>query len=52
MVNVVRDLKLPAFDGRVRAFTAEREDDIQHLSEQWALSSSMERALTALRARV
>jgi hypothetical protein len=43
---------LPAFDGRIREFTPEREADIQKLSEQWGLSSSMERALTALRARV
>jgi 5'-3' exonuclease len=52
VVNVVRDLKLPAFDGRIREFTAEREAAIQSLSEKWGLSSSMERALTALRARV
>lgn len=52
VVNVVRDLALPAFDARIRAFTAEREADIQSLSEKWGLSSSMERALTALRTRV
>jgi hypothetical protein len=49
VVNVVRDLKLPEFDGRIREFTPEREADIQSLSEKWGLSSSMERALTALR---
>jgi 5'-3' exonuclease len=52
VVNVVRDLKLPAFDGRIREFTPEREAVIQSLSEQWGLSSSMERVLTALRSRV
>jgi 5'-3' exonuclease len=51
VVNVVRDLKLPAFDGRIRAFTPEGEAEIRRLSEQWGLSSSMERALTALRSR-
>ena len=42
--------KLPEFDGRIREFSPEREADIQSLSEQWGLSSSMERALTSLRA--
>jgi 5'-3' exonuclease len=51
VVNVVRDLRLPEFDGRIREFTPEREAGIQKLSEQWGLSSSMDRALTALRAR-
>jgi 5'-3' exonuclease len=48
VVNVVRDLKLPEFDGRIREFTPEREAEIQHLSEKWGLSSSMDRALKAL----
>ena len=52
VVNVVRDLKLPAFDARIRTLTPEQETDIQRLSEQWGLSSSMERALAALRARL
>jgi 5'-3' exonuclease len=51
VVNVVRDLKLPNFDGRIREFTPEREAAIQALSEKWGLSSSMERALAALRGR-
>jgi 5'-3' exonuclease len=48
VVNVVRDLTLPEFDGRIREFTPEREAGIQKLSEQWALSSSMDRAVKAL----
>ena len=52
VVNVVRDLRLPAFDGRIREFTPEGEAELQRLSEQWGLSSSMDRVLTALRSRV
>jgi len=52
VVNVVRDLKLPAFDARIREFSAEQEAEIQRLSDQWALSTSMERVMTALRGRV
>jgi 5'-3' exonuclease len=52
VVNVVRDLKLPEFDARILDFTTEREAAIQSLSEQWGLSSSMDRVLTALRSRV
>ncbi|MEO5919753.1 MAG: 5'-3' exonuclease [Pseudolysinimonas sp.] len=50
VVNVVRDLKLPAFDARIREFTPEGEADIQNLSEKWGLSSSMERAVKSLSA--
>jgi 5'-3' exonuclease len=48
VVNVVRDLKLPTFDARIREFTPEQEAGIQALSDKWGLSSSMERAVTAL----
>jgi 5'-3' exonuclease len=51
VVNVVRDLKLPAFDGRIREFTPSQETEIERLSAEWGLSSSMERALSALRGR-
>jgi 5'-3' exonuclease len=51
VVNVVRDLKLPAFDGRIREFSSSQEAEIERLSAQWGLSSSMERALAALRGR-
>jgi 5'-3' exonuclease len=48
VVNVVRDLKLPEFDARIRAFSPEQEAGIQQLSEKWGLSSSMERAVKSL----
>jgi hypothetical protein len=48
---VVRDLQLPAFDARIREFSADQEAGIQQLSETWGLSTSMERAVKALRDR-
>jgi 5'-3' exonuclease len=48
VVNVVRDLKLPEFDARIREFSPEQEAGIQQLSEKWGLSSSMERAVKSL----
>jgi 5'-3' exonuclease len=48
VVNVVRDLKLPDFDARIREFSPDQEAGIQQLSEKWGLSSSMERAVKAL----
>ncbi len=48
VVNVVRDLKLPAFDARIREFSPDQEAGIQNLSEKWGLSSSMERAVKSL----
>ena len=48
VVNVVRDLKLPEFDARIREFSPEQEAGIQALSEKWGLSSSMERAVKSL----
>ena len=44
----MRDLKLPAFDARIREFSPEAEAGIQKLSEKWGLSSSMERAVKSL----
>jgi len=48
VVNVVRDLKLPAFDARIREFSPEAEAGIQKLSDKWGLSTSMERAVKSL----
>ncbi|CAN5318877.1 5'-3' exonuclease [soil metagenome] len=51
VVNVVRDLKLPAFDARIRAFSDDQHAELDRLSEKWGLSSSMVRVRSALEAR-
>jgi 5'-3' exonuclease len=48
VVEVVRDLALPAFDARIGV---PDEDAAMSLAAEWGLASSMERAITALRAR-
>ncbi|WEO79404.1 5'-3' exonuclease [Cryobacterium sp. SO2] len=50
VVNVVRDLKLPAFDARIRPTTPEQAAELQKLTERWGLSTSMKRAREALAA--
>jgi len=48
VVNVVRDLDLPAFNARIRPLTADQLAELDRLSATWGLSSSMARALAAL----
>ena len=50
VVDVVRDLELPEFDARIREFSPEARPPSRALSEQWGLSSSMERAVKSLSA--
>ena len=50
VVNVVRNLDLPAFDARIRPSTPEQEAELERLSTEWGLSSSMRRAREALAA--
>ncbi|MGO4783834.1 5'-3' exonuclease [Cryobacterium sp. W22_MBD10_FK3] len=50
VVNVVRNLDLPAFDARIRPSTPEQEAELERLSTEWGLSSSMKRAREALAA--
>lgn len=50
VVNVVRDLDLPAFDARIRQSTPEQVAELDRLTEKWGLSSSMKRAREALAA--
>jgi len=51
VVNVVRDLRLPTFDARIRPSTPEQEAELERLSAEWGLSTSMKRAREALAAR-
>lgn len=51
VVNVVRDLRLPTFDARIRPSTPEEEAELERLSAEWGLSTSMKRAREALAAR-
>lgn len=48
VVKVVRDLQLPHFDARIRPFTDEQRAELDRLSAEWGLSSSMKRATEAL----
>ena len=48
VVKVVRDLELPEFDARIRARTREQTAELDRLSADWGLGSSMERARDAL----
>ncbi|WP_066598499.1 5'-3' exonuclease [Cryobacterium arcticum] len=51
VVNVVRDLQLPAFDARIRPATPEQLADLERLDTRWGLGSSLTRAQEALAAR-
>jgi 5'-3' exonuclease len=48
VVKVVRDLELPEFDARIRASTREQAAELDLLSADWGLGSSMKRARDAL----
>ena len=48
VVNVVRDLPLPAFDARIRPSTPEQEAELARLSAEWGLTTSLKRARAAL----
>jgi 5'-3' exonuclease len=48
VVEVVRDLDLPEFDGRIRALPAQDSDALEKLSTRWGLGSSLGRARSAL----
>ncbi|TFD33788.1 5'-3' exonuclease [Cryobacterium cryoconiti] len=50
VVNVVRDLTLPAFDARIRSSTPEQGAELERLSISWGLDSSLKRARGALSA--
>ncbi|MCU1585606.1 MAG: 5-3 exonuclease [Microbacteriaceae bacterium] len=52
VVKVVRDLELPDFDARIRVRTREQTADLDRLSADWGLGSSMKRARDALGALV
>jgi 5'-3' exonuclease len=48
VVKVVRDLKLPEFDARIRSSTPEQSAQLDRLSAGWGLGSSLQRARDAL----
>jgi 5'-3' exonuclease len=48
VVEVVRDLELAGFDGRIRQRTTQEMDMLHDLSTKWGLGGSLERALHAL----
>ncbi|MCU1415090.1 MAG: flap endonuclease [Microbacteriaceae bacterium] len=48
VVEVVRDLDLPEFDGRIRPSTPDQDNSLEELSSTWGLSSSLKRAQRAL----
>lgn len=48
VVNVVRDLQLPAFDARIRQSTPEQDAELDRLSAEWGLTTSMKRVRAAL----
>jgi len=48
VVKVVRDLELPEFDARIRVSTREQSAELDRLSADWGLGSSMKRARDAL----
>ncbi|HEU4797661.1 MAG TPA: 5'-3' exonuclease [bacterium] len=50
VVKVVRDLELPEFDARIRASTPEQAVELDRLSDEWGLGSSLKRARDILRA--
>lgn len=50
VVKVVRDLDLPDFDARIRVGTGEQAAELDRLSTEWGLGSSLTRARDALAA--
>jgi hypothetical protein len=48
VVKVVRDLELPEFDARIRVSTRQQAAELDRLSADWGLGSSMKRARDAL----
>jgi 5'-3' exonuclease len=48
VVRVVRDLELPSFDARITVPGAEREAELERLTTEWGLGSSMKRVRAAL----
>ena len=48
VVRVVRDLKLPDFDARVTERSGDAASELDRLSEEWGLGSSMKRVREAL----
>jgi 5'-3' exonuclease len=52
VVKVVRDLDLPEFDARIRVPSESQNAELDRLSAEWGLSSSLKRAREALAARV
>lgn len=50
VVNVVRDLDLPDVDARIRPSTPDQVAELERLSAEWGLSTSMKRAREALAA--
>jgi 5'-3' exonuclease len=48
VVKVVRDLDLPEFDARIRPSTSSQAAELERLSEEWGLGSSLKRARDAL----
>lgn len=48
VVNVVRDLDLPATDSTIRPLTADQVDAARTFAERWGLDSAMNRILAAL----
>ena len=47
VVNVVRDLTLPAFDARIRSRTPEQVAELERLSTEWGLAPSVKRIRSA-----
>lgn len=50
VVEVVRDLELPEFDARIRSGTPQQATELERLSEEWGLGSSLQRARDSLAA--
>lgn len=48
VVNVVRDLQFPAFEARIRPSTPEQDAELDRLSAEWGLTTSMKRVRAAL----
>lgn len=48
VVKVVRNLDLPGFDARIRPGSAQQEAELDRLSTEWGLGSSLKRARAAL----
>ncbi|WP_166788428.1 hypothetical protein [Cryobacterium sp. TMS1-13-1] len=52
MVNVVRDLDLPAFAARIRSSTPDQVAELERPTAEWSLGASLTRAREALAARI